>query len=898
MKNKLPLLALVSLLSISLGSCGQTSSVNPSSSTSSSAGSSNPASSTSSIKSVVVTGVTITGADDNTTVLDGSTVTLKATVNSTTTGLKVTWSSSSETVAKVVNGVVTFKTVSADTPVSITATSKDDTTKSATLHFTVKHSIIDLQNSRGNSLDSSLLISDDTISADVGDTAMVFADVHSTKWYVQADISLDAFSESDSYPKFGIMTGTNAGYWNATTDTQTDKNAFFYVDAVSSTKNSGWTNFNFVPQNDTHTDWNWGGQLGAFTVSNDDKVVQSTDFTMGLLRDGVDYYLYMFKTNAENKQVVSCYKHLTYSDIAADDASYVWLGGWSTGVTCKNFIAKTGDAVDSIFTNPTTLTVTNEAPTIYINSEYQLNVSADVIDFNRGSLTYASSDTTIATVDTNGLVKATSKTGTTNITITLGSLTKTVALTVSDDTALNVTLDGKMDDVLWSDSVKTNFYVLKNNDTNYINFYAAKNDLGVYLFADYHVSSVKSSENKDNWWEQDNFECRFGTETEPAKDTQYWASATKNFGTFTDGFISDETQNANTSLYDMTFEMFVSYDDLGLTKNDVVTWRVGFNPAAGWKSCAWWESSTLADFLVVTRTGFASNYPTSNQCTTAHTYGDYVVSKAATCAEDGEKYHVCKYCGHKETVTIPKGEHTYDIADAKVVTPSTCSTHGSGTVECTTCHQTVTVELPMDAHNHSAWDDAKGYCTACGGCLKEDLDGTSTAWDSSIGKFGLDGSKSWEFKTTFTNTKTATDTDWSHNWVSEVFSPNWANGGWSFRSDWWGWGAWNVTGNAASCGNKDYSAWGDDAAYTSGIVNTTVVLDYKFDATTGIIKVHGDTVSHVDGITGTATIDYASQSFTYRGDMVVGLGVNISTIKITNAQLISGSYTSTPHITA
>jgi hypothetical protein len=204
----------------------------------------------------------------------------------------------------------------------------------------------------------------------------------------------------------------------------------------------------------------------------------------------------------------------------------------------------------------------------------------------------------------------------------------------------------------------------------------------------------------------------------------------------------------------------------------------------------------------------------------------------------------------------------------------------------------------MDAHNHSAWDDAKGYCTACGGCLKEDLDGTSTAWDSSIGKFGLDGSKSWEFKTTFTNTKTATDTDWSHNWVSEVFSPNWANGGWSFRSDWWGWGAWNVTGNAASCGNKDYSAWGDDAAYTSGIVNTTVVLDYKFDATTGIIKVHGDTVSHVDGITGTATIDYASQSFTYRGDMVVGLGVNISTIKITNAQLISGSYTSTPHITA
>lgn len=231
MKMKLPILALSAMLLVGLASCG-----------------SKPSTPTTSVQeAVTVESVTISGYDE-TRVLGGTNVNLTADVKSNRSDLKlkVTWSTSDDKVATVKNGVVRFLKVSENKEVIITATSNDDNSKSASVKFTVVHSTIDLANSRGN-IDSSMFLSDGVLSTEIGDVALVYDSVYSTKWYVEATITLDDFLESDLYPKFGIMTGTSAGgYWNVSAEKF--KNAFFYVDTMKNSLSTGWTSFNFVTQ--------------------------------------------------------------------------------------------------------------------------------------------------------------------------------------------------------------------------------------------------------------------------------------------------------------------------------------------------------------------------------------------------------------------------------------------------------------------------------------------------------------------------------------------------------------------------------------------------------------------------------------------------------------------------
>ena len=97
-----------------------------------------------------VTSVVIAEPDE-TTVLDGTRVSLKASVKGEEgVSQKVTWTTSNEQVATVTNGVVNFLKVAQETKVTITATSNADKEKKDSVEFTVEHSPFDIKNSRGD----------------------------------------------------------------------------------------------------------------------------------------------------------------------------------------------------------------------------------------------------------------------------------------------------------------------------------------------------------------------------------------------------------------------------------------------------------------------------------------------------------------------------------------------------------------------------------------------------------------------------------------------------------------------------------------------------------------------------------------------------------------------------
>lgn len=606
MKKKLPILALSAMLLVGLASCGS----KPNPSTSGSKPTTTPTTATpttSAEEPVVVESVTITGYEELT-VLSGDRVTLQAEVKGNKDKLKVTWTSSDETVATVKNGVVKFLKISENKTVTITATSNDDATKFDSVTFTVVRTLIDLANSRGN-LDTSMFLSDGSISTEVEDIAMMYGGVYGTKWYVEANIMMSDFDETDGYPKFGLMTGTSDhGYWNNADEKF--KNAFFYVDAMKSNLAKGWTSFNFVTQNELLNDWNWGGQTGYFNVSNDDKVEQNKEFRMGLLRDGIDYYLFTMKG-----EDIHCYNHVQWTGVAADEPSYAWVGGWKTAVTVKDFKSLTGDDVDKMYGEVTELNLSLDSTTLFLNESYTLRVTTNTLNYDRNKLTFTSSDNTIVTVDSTGKVTATEKPGNAVITVKYGDIEKTFNVEVTDDAKFKVVLDGKMDDLIWTDTVKENKYTLNLNGANeHIDFYGSRNSKGVYLFADYWVNAQKSGNASNDWWMNDNFETRFvdrygainGVNLE--NGGQGWISGNKT-SNYTDFYVSSPAEE--NGQYHIVFEVFSSYEDMNrgrtenlVTKETVIGVSIGSNPASDWKSVSWWEALNLRRILRLLKMAF------------------------------------------------------------------------------------------------------------------------------------------------------------------------------------------------------------------------------------------------------------------------------------------------------
>ena len=94
-------------------------------------------------------------------------------------------------------------------------------------------------------------------------------------------------------------------------------------------------------------------------------------------------------------------------------------------------------------------------------------------------------------------------------------------------------------------------------------------------------------------------------------------------------------------------------------------------------------------------------------CTT-HTYGEWVITKNATCVAEGSKKRTCTVCGVEEIETIAAtGVHTY--GEWQVTKQATCTADGTKTKTCTVCGATQSQSIAKLGHNY-----VNGTCTRCG----------------------------------------------------------------------------------------------------------------------------------------------------------------------------------------
>ena len=104
---------------------------------------------------------------------------------------------------------------------------------------------------------------------------------------------------------------------------------------------------------------------------------------------------------------------------------------------------------------------------------------------------------------------------------------------------------------------------------------------------------------------------------------------------------------------------------------------------------------------------------------TGHVWGEWAVTKEATCTQAGEKTRTCSKCGKTETEVIPAKGHNPEVVGAK---DATCTEDGyTGDTVCKDCGETLSKGevIPAKGHNDANGD---GKCDDCG----KDLGGGSS----------------------------------------------------------------------------------------------------------------------------------------------------------------------------
>ena len=89
---------------------------------------------------------------------------------------------------------------------------------------------------------------------------------------------------------------------------------------------------------------------------------------------------------------------------------------------------------------------------------------------------------------------------------------------------------------------------------------------------------------------------------------------------------------------------------------------------------------------------------------TGHKYGNWVITKSASCKEDGSKKRTCSVCGKTETQTISKTQHTV-VTDKAI--PATCTTDGKTEgSHCSVCGEVIKAQTVIKATGHK-YNDGK-----------------------------------------------------------------------------------------------------------------------------------------------------------------------------------------------
>ena len=84
-----------------------------------------------------------------------------------------------------------------------------------------------------------------------------------------------------------------------------------------------------------------------------------------------------------------------------------------------------------------------------------------------------------------------------------------------------------------------------------------------------------------------------------------------------------------------------------------------------------------------------------------HTWGEWVVTKEATCVAEGTETSTCSLCGETKTQAIAKKAHTF--GDWEVTKEATCTEEGTKTRTCPLCKESETESIEKTAHEYGAW---------------------------------------------------------------------------------------------------------------------------------------------------------------------------------------------------
>ena len=102
---------------------------------------------------------------------------------------------------------------------------------------------------------------------------------------------------------------------------------------------------------------------------------------------------------------------------------------------------------------------------------------------------------------------------------------------------------------------------------------------------------------------------------------------------------------------------------------------------------------------------------------TEHVYGDWTITKEATCKETGSREKVCENCGHTVTEEIPVTDHVWEEGYT-VDKEATCAEEGSESIHCSVCGEikegsSRAIEKTQD-HTLSKTEAKEADCTTAG----------------------------------------------------------------------------------------------------------------------------------------------------------------------------------------
>ena len=160
-----------------------------------------------------------------------------------------------------------------------------------------------------------------------------------------------------------------------------------------------------------------------------------------------------------------------------------------------------------------------------------------------------------------------------------------------------------------------------------------------------------------------------------------------------------------------------------------------------------------------------------------HVEGDGIVTKAATCKENGEMTYKCTICGEvvRTDVIAKTTEHSYNAGE--ITTAATCTATGVKTFTCTVCGETKTQEIEALGHDYSIFvEEVAATCKEagvkvmkCSRCDEKDyqeiaLDPNAHDWNKT-GTDNGDGTHTVTCKNDGTHTNIV-----EHSYVDEVCS--------------------------------------------------------------------------------------------------------------------------------